>query len=56
MATPEDVLFVVRVGKLYKQQNPDIPLHCIMAVRGITPKASQMAEAANIDVVVARQK
>ena len=56
VATPEDILYVIRVGKLYRQQNPDTTLHCIMGVRGITPKASQMAEAANIDVVVARQK
>lgn len=46
-----DVVLLIRIGKLYRNVNPNITLSCVIITRHITPKARKICELSKIKVL-----
>lgn len=48
-----DVVFLIRIGKLYKSVNPSSALACVLICRYISPRAKALADKCKMKTILA---
>lgn len=48
-----DVVFLIKIGKLFKQVNPQSALACVVICRFISPRAKLLADKCKMKTIIA---